>query len=212
MERKIDLEKYSTWFLIIIYSVGVIGHLYDKTLPMMLALTPLTLLISAAIAIYPEVRSRNKFILWFFLSYLITFTIEVIGVKSKLVFGDYYYSKVLGVSLLDVPLIIGINWVIVVLGAISVASKTFKNKVFAVIASGIIATLFDFLLEPVAIKLDYWSWSNNTIPLQNYLAWFIIASVISASFLIAKVSIKGKHTETYLYVQMIFFLILNLFL
>lgn len=212
MERKIDLEKYSTWFLIIIYSVGVIGHLYDKTLPMMLALTPFTLLISAAITIYPEVRNRNKFILWFFLSYLITFTIEVIGVKSKLVFGDYYYSKVLGVSLLDVPLIIGINWVIVVLGAISVASKTFKNKVFAVIASGIIATLFDFLLEPVAIKLDYWSWSNNTIPLQNYLAWFIIASVISASFLIAKVSIKGKLTETYLYVQMIFFLILNLFL
>lgn len=212
MERQINLEKYSTWFLIIIYSVGVIGHLYEKTLPIMLSLTPFTLLISAALTIYSEVRKRNKFILWVSLSYLITFTIEVIGVKSKVIFGDYYYSKVLGVSLLDVPLIIGVNWVIVVLGAISVADKVFKNKKLAVIASGIIATLFDYLLEPVAIKLDYWSWLNNTIPLQNYFAWFIIASTISTFFLLAKVSVKGKLAETYLFVQVMFFLILNLFL
>ncbi len=212
MERQINIEKYSTWFLIIIYSVGIIGHLYDKTLSIMLELTPFTLLICAALTIYSEVRNRNEFILWFSISYLITFTIEVIGVKSKVVFGDYYYSKVLGVTLLDVPLIIGVNWVIVVLGATSLAGKVFKNKIFAVIASGIIATLFDFLLEPVAIKLEYWNWFNNTIPLQNYLAWFIIASTISAFFLFAKVSIKGKLAETYLFVQVMFFLILNLFL
>jgi len=212
MEGKINLEKYSTWFLVIIYLVGVVAHLYDKTLPMMLTMTPFTLLIGAALIIYSEVRKRKEFLVWFFFSYAITFTIEVIGVKSKLVFGDYYYSKVLGVSLFDVPLIIGVNWVIIVLGAISVASKMFKNKIYAVILSGIIATLFDILLEPIAVKLGYWSWSNNTIPLQNYLAWYIIALAISTTYFIAKLSVKEKLAESYLYVQAMFFLFLNLFL
>lgn len=212
MEGKTNLEKYSTWFLVIIYLVGVVGHIYDKTLPMMLNMTPVTLLIGASLIIYSEVRKRKEFIVWFFFSYALTFTIEVIGVKSKLVFGDYYYSKVLGMSLFDVPLIIGVNWVIIVLGAISVASRIFSNKLFIVIASGIIATLFDFLLEPIAIKLGYWIWSDNTIPLQNYLAWFIIASTISASFIIANISVKGKSAESYLCVQAMFFLFLNLFL
>ena len=31
---------------------------------------------------------------------------------------------------------------------------------------------FDLIMEPAAVKLDYWTWMNDHIPLQNYLVWF----------------------------------------
>ena len=31
---------------------------------------------------------------------------------------------------------------------------------------------FDLLMEPAAVKLDYWTWLNGHIHLRNYLVWF----------------------------------------
>lgn len=212
MEGKNYLRKYSAWFLLVIYAVGVVGHLYDKTIPLMLTLTPFTLLLGAILILYSEI-TKNKFIvMWFLLSYLITFIIEVVGVKSKLIFGDYYYGNVLGTQLFDVPLIIGINWVMVVLGAISVAQRLFNKKLLVVISAGAISTLFDFILEPVAVKLGYWVWFNNQIPVQNYFAWFFISSIISILFLSMKIIVKKSLAEKYLYIQCVFFVILNFYL
>lgn len=212
MEGKNYLRKYSAWFLLVIYAVGVVGHLYDKTIPLMLTLTPFTLLLGAVLILYSEI-TKNKFIvMWFLLSYLITFIIEVVGVKSKLIFGDYYYGNVLGTQLFDVPLIIGINWVMVVLGAISVAQRLFNKKLLVVISAGAISTVFDFILEPVAVKLGYWVWFNNQIPVQNYFAWFFISSIISILFLSMKIIVKKSLAEKYLYIQCVFFVILNFYL
>ena len=35
----------------------------------------------------------------------------------------------------------------------------------------------DCIIEPVAHKLDFWSWSENNIPFSNYRDWFIVAVV-----------------------------------
>ncbi|KAF0148925.1 MAG: hypothetical protein FD143_2819 [Ignavibacteria bacterium] len=212
MERKNYLEKYSIWFLVIIYSVGVAGHLYKKTLPLMLALTPFTLLLVAVFIIFFAVKNNKSVAAWFLISYTLTFFIEVAGVKTKLIFGNYTYGNVLGVQLFGVPLIIGINWVIVTLGSISVAERFINNKLVVVIIAGAVSTLFDFLLEPVAVKLGYWNWFNNTIPMQNYLAWFLIACVIASLFLVMKLKVNKSLAEKYLYIQSGFFIILNYFL
>lgn len=212
MEGKSIIEKYSAKFLVIIYLVGIAGHLYEKTLPLMLMLTPLTLFIGALLVVIHDARKSMSFILWFVISYISTFIIEVIGVKSKFVFGDYSYGNVLGLKILEVPLIIGVNWVIIVLGAISTSNRLFGNKFFVVIAVGTIATVFDYLLEPIAMKLGYWNWFNNVIPLQNYIAWFIIASALSIVFIKMKIDINKSLAEKYLYMQIVFFLILNIFM
>ena len=39
-------------------------------------------------------------------------TVELVGTKTGMLFGDYSYGKVLGPALQGVPLIIGINWFI----------------------------------------------------------------------------------------------------
>jgi putative membrane protein len=47
--------------------------------------------------------------------------LEVVGVKTGLIFGEYKYGSTLGIKLFEVPLIIGFNWVFVILGSISIS-------------------------------------------------------------------------------------------
>ena len=39
---------------------------------------------------------------------------------------------------------------------------------------GLLMVAFDIVLEKAAIELNYWNWETYTVPLQNYLAWFIL--------------------------------------
>ena len=43
------------------------------------------------------------------------------------------------------------------------------------ILAGLLCTLMDFVIEPIAIKYDFWSWEGNEIPLFNYLTWFVFS-------------------------------------
>ena len=71
----------------------------------------------------------------------------------------------------------------------------------------------DFFIEPIAISLDFWSWKYDTIPLQNYLGWFLIAFLLQLIFL----SVFNKAEKNIVAIvlfgwQIIFFGVLNLFL
>lgn len=57
-------------------------------------------------------------------------------------------------------------------------------KTMAVVADA--ATLgapFDWLMEPVAIRLGYWKWGGDgSIPLFNYACWFIVSLLLLLVF------------------------------
>lgn len=213
MERSQNIKKYKEeYFLYLIFTVGIIGHLVDQLIPIMLYLTPFTLLLTGSVVLYKSYKSSNKlFLYWIIITYLITFSLEVIGVKTGLIFGEYLYGETLGLKLFDVPLIIGFNWVFVILGAISIARIISKNNLVVSLIAALIAVIFDFILEPVAIKLDYWQWSENIIPLQNYAAWFLIAFFSSFLYEQFKIKTDSKISIHYLIIQFIFFLFINLF-
>jgi len=162
------------------YAVGVLGHAIPVLLPLMLALTPWFLLASGVVILGTYVRSTpaRPLVLWFVPVFLVTFGLEVLGVATGWVFGPYHYQTTLGSLLWGVPPVIGLNWVVVVLGVhlglrwlLPSASPWVRVGLVAVACVG-----FDWLLEPVAIALGYWVWHGPTIPLQNYLAWGLIAA------------------------------------
>jgi len=210
--KKIIISNKEIVFLYIIFFVGIIGHLYNPLQNLMLLLTPATLLLTGLIVLFYSYKtSTNKFLLWAVFTYVITFILEVIGVKTGLIFGEYNYGSTLGIKLFDVPLIIGFNWVFVILGSISISRLLTGNIFLSVIISAFIAFIFDLILEPIAVKLDYWSWSKGIIPLQNYLAWFVIALISAFGFNYLKVKVISKISLHYLLVQFIFFVILLIF-
>lgn len=199
-------------FLYIIFFVGIIGHLHDSLENLMILLTPVTLLLAGLIVLfYSYQTSSNKFLLWAVLTYLITFILELIGVKTGMIFGEYNYGSTLGTKFFDVPLIIGFNWVFVILGSISISRLMTSNLFLSAIVSAIIALVFDFILEPVANKLDYWNWTGDIIPVQNYLAWFIIALISALGFNYLRVKVISKISIHYFLIQFIFFVILLIF-
>ena len=71
--------------------------------------------------------------------------------------------------------------------------------------------LYDVILENIAPIIDMWSWTSNLIPLQNYIAWFIIAFLFQSLVKFADVKIQNKIAITILTCQAIFFLVLIIF-
>jgi putative membrane protein len=210
--KKIIASNKEIVFLYIIFFVGIIGHLYDPLHNLMIIITPLTLFLTGLIVLFFSYKtSSNKFFSWALITYVITFILEVIGVKTGIIFGTYNYGSTLGIKLFDVPLIIGFNWVFVILGSISISRIITTNLYLGSLISAFIAFVFDLILEPIAIKLDYWTWAEGIIPLQNYLAWFVIALISALGFGYFKIKVFSKISLHYLFVQFIFFVTLLIF-
>jgi putative membrane protein len=81
-----------------------------------------------------------------------------------------------------------------------------------VIGGAAIATCFDIILEPAAVKLQFWSWENGVIPLFNYICWFSISVILlSVKMYFSKLSAQ-PFSIALLSIQAVFFLVLNMFL
>jgi putative membrane protein len=173
--------------LAVLFAVGTAGHLVAHTLPWMLVLTPgFLLLTSGAVAVPSLAADGRRFALWAAGAYALTFAAEAVGVATGAVFGEYVYGPPLGWKIWDVPVIIAFNWVMVVNGAICIAGRILSlraapgRRIALPLLAGAIAAAFDWVMEPVAIRLDYWTGAGGSIPLQNYAAWFVLAAGLAA--------------------------------
>jgi putative membrane protein len=210
MERPAYLRKKNILIpLYSIYIVGFIGHLIEYTRELMFRLTPMTLLVSSILVIAYSFRSK-RLAVWFAVTYLATFTLEVLGVKTGLVFGSYAYGNVLGLKLFEVPIIIGLNWVIIIWGGILFSQRIYNDSLGVATATASLALIFDIFLEPVAISFRYWNWENISVPIHNYAAWFIISFVFSFIYTKLKVSTYSNIPVHLFFMQLFFFLLLNL--
>lgn len=210
MQTLTTYEKRVFLLLAIFYLVGIILHLVPATLPLMLLFTPYTLLATAVIGFFSD--RRNKLLLiWALVTFLSTLTLEILGVQTGLVFGSYGYGQTLGVQLLGVPLMIGINWTIIILGAITIIEKIVHHPILVAFITASFTVFFDWIMEPVAIAFDYWSWDGVAIPLQNYIAWFAIAFLFALLHQKMKVLPKNRVASIILLIQTVFFASLRLF-
>jgi len=210
--REMPRERLLILILSDLYLFGLIFHAVDFTLPYMLLLTPLVLLACGVAAIYPAARERSRsLMIWALVTYLVTLTLEIVGVKTGMVFGEYHYGPVLGLKFLGVPLVIGFNWLIVVLGAVRLTEKITPSPLLSGLLVGVMCVIYDYALEPVAIGLDYWQWHAGHIPLQNYMAWFVIAAVAGWAYRFFHVKMESQLPVWYVGLQFLFFLGLQIF-
>ncbi len=219
----------ATAIAILFHTIGLVGLLFfDKDF--FLAATPFNLLLSFALLLWTQTPKNKAFFIFVLACFVIGVLVEIIGVNTALLFGDYTYGYVLGPRIGNVPLIIGINWVIIIyccgisihtllIKAINrVATDTGKDpaalKALSVIVDGAtLAVFFDWLIEPVAVKLGYWQWSGNgSIPIFNYISWFGVSLLLLTIFHFAKFNKQNKFAVNLLLVQLMFFLLLRTFL
>jgi putative membrane protein len=205
-------ERLIIYLLVPFYLVGTIAHIGDATLPLMLLLTQYSILLTSVIGFFFDIREKNMPLLsWAFITFLVTLFLEIVGVATSLVFGAYTYGDTLGLKLLGVPLLIGMNWTIIILGIADVVRQKVTNNALAALITASLTVLFDYVMEPVAIAFDYWNWAVGTIPLQNYIAWFVIAFLFSYLYFRNRLQ-SGSNVPTIIVViQFVFFISLRIF-
>lgn len=105
--------------------------------------------------------------------------VEIIGVKTGILFGDYSYGLLLGFKILGVPIVIGITWLMVTMSAWQIAMYDKSLNIYKRLAlAGLLVVMFDLVLEQFAIVYGLWQWAGNNVPILNYITWLIVSLVI----------------------------------
>ncbi len=190
----------------IIYIVGIVGMSLPQTHSLFVGLSVTNILMANTLLLFYHKGFNANFIAKAVTIVVAGFLLEVVGVKTGVIFGHYSYSNVLGPKLFDVPLLIGLNWFFMVYCSVQIA-RLFKVSLLpTALLSGLFMVIYDFALEPNAIALHYWDWVGNTVPLQNYLAWFGFGSLFSFFFLY-KNQLQANTMALFLYaIQVVFFI------
>ena len=203
---------FSVAVLVIFHLVGFWGLALSGNQVYFQQLTPLNLLLTVFL-LFLNCRAYDKALLLFaFFTFAVSFLAEVIGVHTGLLFGNYQYGAALGFKLWQVPLLIGVNWVMLVYCSGIAARNLLKNPFSAALLGALLMVLLDFLIEPVAIIYDFWTWQTAEIPLWNYVCWLVLALVLQVYFQFSGVLKNNALAWPVLVIQAVFFFALNLFL
>jgi putative membrane protein len=205
-----ELRFFSIFTVWLINISGFFGILSDQkefflsSSPYVLTLTLFLLIVNNSI--------NKKFLIRLFLIFLLGFTVEILGVNFSIFFGEYRYGNNLGIKIFDVPIVIGFNWVLLIILTGNFAHKIFPKSIMLRVLNGsIMMILLDLLIEISAPKLDYWEFAVNPVPLSNYLWWFIFSILFH---FIYQSNIKKEYvvSTNILVIHFLFFGLLALFL
>lgn len=206
MSKKL-LQKLLPYFLILSsYFFGIICIKWGFY-PELVELTWFQMLLTAGILIYVDFQHNTRgFYSFLALSYAVGFLIEVAGVNTGVIFGEYSYGEVLGWKTWGTPWMIGVNWFIVTYIVNQWVSDWKLTGVFHAIVAALIVTGLDYIIEPNAIQLNMWNWVGDSIPLKNYIAWFVISFGLSYYYYKQNLPVK-RISKVVLWAMILFFVL-----
>jgi bisanhydrobacterioruberin hydratase len=226
--KQFSKVQIATAVAILFHTVGFIGIVVFNS-GLIVSATPLNLLLSFALLVWTQTEKNLSFWIFFGVTFFLGFTVEVVGVNTGWLFGNYQYGNILGPKQFQVPLLIGINWFISIF-CCGISMHTLLQKIIqpadaagtptpgptlkaiSIVTDGAtLAVFFDWLMEPAAVKLGYWRWEGNTIPLFNYACWFVISCLLLLVFYKCKFPKQNKFAVNLLLIQIMFFLLLRTF-
>ena len=197
--------------LVILHLVGVVGILIPQTRNLVLSLSAINLFLGFIVILLSERKNLTGILVFSLIAFLIGYGSELIGVHTGALFGNYWYGANLGLKLMEVPLIIGINWGVLAITSASLTHKFVDNIFLKIGINSLLLVFFDFIMEPVAMKSDFWSWENGVIPVYNYLCWFFVAFILQTIYLNFFKNRTNKVLNALFLIQLLFFIILNFF-
>jgi bisanhydrobacterioruberin hydratase len=228
--NQINKINTSTFLALLFHVSGLIGILFSPYKDWFINNTPVNLLVMFALLIWNQTTINRNLIGFFAIAFSTGMITEIIGVNTGLLFGNYAYGSVMGIKIGSVPLLIGLNWFIVVFCCVVIMEQmhqwvkdkyetmgqpamSVKLEHLSIIIDGaMMATFFDWIMEPVAVKLGFWQWNSGTIPFYNYLCWFFISAALIALSRKIPFPKRNDFAVHLLIIQALFFLTLRIFL
>lgn len=113
MKERFSRFQAATAIAVLFHTIGIVGLLFfDKSF--FLRSTPVNLLLMFALLIWTQQEKNRFFFLFLAVCFLAGIGVEMIGINTGMLFGDYTYGNVLGYRVQQVPVLIGINWFIII--------------------------------------------------------------------------------------------------
>ena len=172
-----EFLRFSIFFVWLINISGFFGVLSDQK-DFFLSTSPFAILISFILLLL-NYNTRQKGFATALISIItIGFLVEFLGVNYDLFFGSYEYGNNLGYKIGGVPIIMSINWLVLIFLTGSFTEKIIPNSLpLKVIFASLLMVFIDIFLEICAPKLDYWKFNEEIVPMSNYNSWFIISAI-----------------------------------
>jgi putative membrane protein len=221
--------QIATAIAILFHTIGFAGILFGHK-DFFIHTSALNLLLMFFLVIYTQNKIDKPFLFFVLICFFFGILAEIIGTQTSLLFGKYSYGNALGPKLYNVPLVIGLNWFIIIFCCgITIETILFKltksmdgydtdqNKTLkrlSVLFDGAtIAVFFDWVMEPVAVKLNFWKWEGDgSVPFYNYVCWFLLSMIFLFFFRHLQFDKRNKFAVHLLLIQTMFFLLLRTFL
>lgn len=210
MGKTLSKDQLMMLFFCIIYLVGMIGFFTPFLRPVFLPMSGLILYLTT-IGVILSSRQKGKLLLFLSIAFCIGFTSEVIGVQTGILFGDYSYGTNLGFKFLGVPIVIGVLWGVLAVSSASFLAQFPVLKKQAPFLAALLMLGIDYIMEPVAIASDFWSWNGAIVPLWNYICWFVIALILQM-ILKRGIFVESNKVFNLVFILLtVFFSLLNLY-
>jgi len=214
--KKSKSEQKQVFFISIVFFICLLLHILPLTYKIIINLSEIFYFLMSMVILAFIIKNNRKKLTTFFLCVIPAifgiYILQVISVNNNSIFGSFGYGSTFKHQIAGVPIIISLFWVVLIISALSLASKITRNAILRILYASLLLVILDFLMEPVAMKLDYWQWEGKTVPLQNYATWFIISFLITSVFAIVRMEPRSLVSRTFFLILIAFFALLNIFL
>ncbi|MEE4286708.1 MAG: carotenoid biosynthesis protein [Mariniphaga sp.] len=160
---------------------------------------------------FHQPKFTKKMLVVFGIIFIFSFLVEAIGVKTGLIFGEYIYGNGLGLKLFETPLMIGLNWLMLIYCTQIIAERISEDQTIRLFFAPFLMVIYDLVLEQAAPLLGMWSWAGGKIPVQNYVAWYLLAFLFHLLLQKTKTEFSNKLAIPVFVIQFLFFVVLVLY-
>ncbi|MDA9312202.1 carotenoid biosynthesis protein [Vicingaceae bacterium] len=173
--------------------------------------TPLNLIIQIVLLLWIFPVKQMKQLLELSLLFALGMIAEIVGVATGFPFGEYTYGSNLGFKLMEVPVLIGCNWAVLVFCGAAIANRFFSSIWIKSFFGGALMVLLDLPMEVLAPTFDFWEFSGP-VPFENYFSWFIIGALMHFVFHSLKLKGNFAFSLNLFLAQFVFFTVLAILL
>ena len=205
--------KWIDWVIValvmVFYTYGAFGLAREETRELYTSLTPLVLLSSLVIlSVYDRSPKQIKALIYMLSVAVVSFCVEVLGVATGVIFGEYSYGTSLGPKIGGTPLLIGINWIFLVYATAAIQAPLGRGIITTIVIPTLLMLGYDIIMEQVAPMMQMGSWEGGSIPLQNYVVWGALAALFHAVRYWLRIDFRNRIAPFIFLIQILFFSII----
>jgi uncharacterized membrane protein len=114
---------------------------------------------------------------------------EAVGLSTGFPYGSYSYGDALGPTLLGVPFLVPLAWLMMAWPSWVLAHRLTRGRPGRALRVGVATAVFagwDVILDPQMVQAGYWTWEHpspglpgiDTVPLTNLAGWLLAGAVL----------------------------------